>query len=72
MTYWAHKHECVSCQFWNGPRNVKSDPRVVETPPRSTGMCCGKNRYYRGKQVQASLHIGGEACFVLWNCLSER
>lgn len=71
-TYWAMRHECVSCQYWNGPREVKSDPRVVEADPGEEGICMGPNSTRRGKPVQPGLHIGGERCYCMWYCLKER
>jgi len=71
MIYWAKKHQCVSCQYWKGEREICSDPRVVECTPGTKGMCMGADSHYRGKQVDCSLHIGGEACYQCWYSLRE-
>ena len=77
MTYWAHSHQCVSCQYWNGPRSIHSDPRVVEAPSGAKGTCMGNSRSYRGKEVSAGLHIGSAGhggpldCYRMWDALSE-
>ncbi len=71
MNYWANKHQCVSCQYWDGERSVCHDSRVVEAPSGAKGICRGNNRQYRGKQVASGLYIGGERCYCMWYCLSE-
>ena len=70
-TFWVHKHECVSCQYWDGPRSVKSDSRVVESSYGAKGTCMGPNSSYRGRMVDSGLHIGGERCYRRWSAVSE-
>lgn len=70
-TYWAHNHQCATCEYWNGPRNLKTDSRVVEANSGSTGICMGTNRIYRGKEVRPGTKIGGGYCYCRWYCLTE-
>ena len=72
MIYWAIKHQCVSCQYWVGERNVQKDSRVVECTPGTKGICMGSNRTFRGKQVDCSTRCGNPSCFQLWYPLNER
>ncbi len=72
MTYWAFKHPCCTCEYWDGPRQIKSDPRVIECPPGAKGVCCGPNRSYRGKTVQAGLYVGNwRSCYELKHGMEE-
>ena len=70
-SYWASRHQCATCQYWSGPRQVGSDPRVVQCDPGAKGICTGYNRQYRGKQVSCSLYVGGGACYEMWSRLRE-
>ncbi len=68
-TYWTIKKQCATCAYWNGPRRMKSDPRVVECPNdynSAMGMCQG-TRFpaKRGKLTHASTCAGGGMC---WSC----
>lgn len=58
MIYWALKHPCCTCEYWDGPCTIQSDSRVVECPPCAVGTCCGPNRTNRGKRVSAGTYAG--------------
>ncbi len=66
MVYWAKSHPCCTCEYWNGPYKVHSDPRVIECPAGAEGICCGLNRANRSKKVLAGTHVGDwEKCYKL-------
>ena len=68
--YWAMHKECATCEYWNGPRRIVSDNRVVYVPTdyqSAMGTCCGDNRTYRGKQTHASL--SGGVSVTCWTCM---
>ena len=71
-TYWAMKHECATCAYWNGERRFVSDNRVVECPSNYDNAMgvCGGNSANRGKMTHASLH-SGERCWVCMRGLRE-
>lgn len=71
MIYWAKRHQCVSCQYWDGRRKVQKDSRVVETNCGEKGRCMGPNSRYRGKLVDCSMYVGGGRCYDMWYYLSE-
>ena len=71
-TYWALKHECATCEYWDGPRRIESDPRVVKCPDdydQAKGVCQGRS-HNRGKRTHASTHCG-EQCWVCMRGLKE-
>ena len=68
-TFWTMKRECATCEYWDGPRKIKSDPRVVDCEHGNVvGTCCGQG-IHRGKQVPAGLSTTG--CYKCWHCLKE-
>lgn len=71
MTYWARSHECVSCEFWTGPRQITRNPCVVEAKAGVRGTCMGQNKRFRGKEVPCGYKIT-DGCYVMWKYLSER
>lgn len=70
MTYWASHHQCVSCEYWDGERAVKSDSRVVECKVGTKGTCMGPNRMHRGRQVDCGLRTGS-GCYQQWRYVHE-
>jgi len=66
-TAWTIKHECATCEYWGGQRQVYSDPRIVEWS--GSGICAGQS-HSRGKQVSGGTH-SGERCWACWRCLKE-
>ena len=69
-TFWAMKKECATCEYWDGPRIIQSDPRVVECENGYTVGICNGTSHYRGKQVIAGLKCGAK-CYKRWHCLKE-
>ena len=72
-TYWTLHKQCATCAYWNGPRQLQSDPRVVRCPDnydQAKGMCQGTQfPAQRGKMVHASLHAGN--CWICASGLKE-
>lgn len=40
-TQWTNQHNCATCEYWQGERKVRSDPRVVEW--FGSGTCAGQS-----------------------------
>ncbi len=68
---WAIKKQCGTCEYWDGPRETQSDPRVVRCDNAQVMGTCNGMGHNRGRQVQAGLHCGGK-CWRCWHCLRER
>lgn len=65
---WTMDHNCATCEYWGGHRQVHSDTRVVDWS--GSGVCAGQNRGNRGKQISGGTHPGG-GCWECWRCLRE-
>lgn len=68
-TYWTMKKECATCEFWSGPRHLKSDSRVVECEMMSEGQCTSPNSRSRGKMRKPGDSVGG-GCYQKWSRLT--
>lgn len=68
-TQWAMKHGCATCEYWDGDRQVHSDPRVVDWS--GDGTCLGQSRSHHGRKVSGGTYCG-ERCWVCWRCIRER
>lgn len=69
-TFWTIKKECATCEYWDGPRKVHSDTRVVECESGYTVGVCNGTGHHRGQQVIAGLKCGAN-CYKRWRCLKE-
>lgn len=67
-TAWAMKKQCATCEYWEGERQLCSDPRVVECKMSDLGLCTGPDGAYRGKKVSAGTCVG-KRCWACWHCL---
>ena len=67
-SYWSVKKECATCEFWNGPREVTSNPKIVHAEPSAYGICCGSNKSNRGRQMRPGTSAGG-SCWQKWHYL---
>lgn len=70
FTSWAMKHECATCEYWNGHRRINSDPRTIDYEGK--GICEGFS-HHRGQEVHGSTHVGGfSSCWTCKRGLKER
>lgn len=68
--YWALKHPCACCEYWDGERTIANRTDLVYCDGLSTGTCMGPHPKYRGHQIRPGTYTGNQ-CFKLWHCLSE-
>ena len=72
-TFFAINKECATCEYWDGPRRINSDPRTVQCPDGQVpGTCCSPNSNFRGRQMKSSTGGGvSVTCYRRWRYLKD-
>lgn len=67
-TYSSPMRTCATCEYWDGPRNIKRDPKFVECPTNAAGVCLSPSSSRRSQTVRATTS-GSSSCYQKWRYL---
>jgi hypothetical protein len=72
MRYFAKSHNCCTCEYWDGPRQIQHDPRVIECSPSAKGVCCGPSMNRRGKTISGGTRVSDwQKCYEIKRSMLE-